>query len=214
MGAARAEPKVKNKWLDVTFPYPSFTSLEAQLVTCVLGGGCNNLAFFKSDCLNINGFNNDFEGWGREDSEFALRLINSGINRKSVRFNMIQFHLWHQISSREVLKKNDLILTDAIINKIDIGIHIADVSHFLKKDSILDKEAYKRGTSVYLVDRVVPMLPESLSNNLCSLRPKEDKYTFSALFTFNKKLQIEDFMFHQQARTYFLTKPLFNIKRC
>ena len=87
---------------------------------------------------------------------------------------------------------DDAISVEIKQNKIEIGIHIADVSHFLTKDSILDKEAYKRGTSVYLVDRVVPMLPESLSNNLCSLRPKEDKYTFSALFTFNKKFQIEE----------------------
>ena len=67
----------------------------------------------------------------------------------------------------------------------EIGIHIADVSHYVKPDTHLDKEAYKRGTSVYLVDRVVPMLPEILSNGLCSLRPNEDKYTFSAVFTFN-----------------------------
>ena len=87
---------------------------------------------------------------------------------------------------------DDAISIEIKKDKTEIGIHIADVSHFLKKDSILDKEAYKRGTSVYLVDRVVPMLPESLSNNLCSLRPNEDKYTFSALFTFNKKLQITD----------------------
>ena len=67
----------------------------------------------------------------------------------------------------------------------EIGIHIADVSHYVKPDTHLDKEAYKRGTSVYLVDRVVPMLPEILSNGLCSLRPNEDKYTFSSVFTFN-----------------------------
>ena len=71
-------------------------------------------------------------------------------------------------------------------DKYEIGIHIADVSHFVKENSILDKEAYKRATSVYLVDRVVPMLPEILSNNLCSLRPKEEKYTFSAVFEVNK----------------------------
>ena len=75
-----------------------------------------------------------------------------------------------------------------VLNKdksFEIGIHIADVSHYVKPDTHLDKEAYKRGTSVYLVDRVVPMLPETLSNGLCSLRPNEDKYTFSAVFTFN-----------------------------
>ncbi|WP_276389025.1 ribonuclease R [Eudoraea chungangensis] len=63
-----------------------------------------------------------------------------------------------------------------------IGIHIADVSHYVKKGTILEEEAYERATSVYLVDRVVPMLPEVLSNNACSLRPHEDKYTFSAIF--------------------------------
>ena len=76
-------------------------------------------------------------------------------------------------------------------NKTEIGVHIADVSYFLKEGTNLDKEAYYRGTSVYLVDRVVPMLPEYLSNNLCALRPNEDKYTFSAIFTFNKEMQIE-----------------------
>jgi ribonuclease R/exosome complex exonuclease DIS3/RRP44 len=64
----------------------------------------------------------------------------------------------------------------------EIGIHIADVSHYLKEDSILDEEAFNRATSVYLVDRVVPMLPEVLSNGVCSLNPYEDKLCFSAVF--------------------------------
>lgn len=66
--------------------------------------------------------------------------------------------------------------------KFEIGIHIADVSHYVAKDSVLDGEAYERATSVYLVDRVVPMLPEVLSNGVCSLNPHEDKLTFSAVF--------------------------------
>ena len=77
-----------------------------------------------------------------------------------------------------------------VINKdrsFEVGIHIADVSHYVKPNTLLDKEAYERGTSVYLVDRVVPMLPEILSNGLCSLRPNEDKYTFSTVFTFNNE---------------------------
>src|SRR5690606_31542195 len=64
----------------------------------------------------------------------------------------------------------------------EMGVHIADVSHYLAPDTILDDEAYNSATSVYLVDRVVPMLPEVLSNNACSLRPNEEKYTFSAIF--------------------------------
>ncbi|MBW1297566.1 ribonuclease R [Aquimarina litoralis] len=73
----------------------------------------------------------------------------------------------------------------------EIGIHIADVSHYVKPGTILDDEAYERATSVYLVDRVVPMLPEVLSNNACSLRPHEEKYTFSAVFELNDKAEIK-----------------------
>ncbi len=64
----------------------------------------------------------------------------------------------------------------------EVGVHIADVSHYVQADTALDKEAYKRATSVYLADRVIPMLPEKISNELCSLRPDEDKMTFSAMF--------------------------------
>ena len=72
----------------------------------------------------------------------------------------------------------------------EIGIHIADVSHYLQEGTILDDEAYNRATSVYLVDRVVPMLPEVLSNFACSLRPNEEKYTFSAIFEIDHKATV------------------------
>ncbi|SNB24020.1 Ribonuclease R [Flavobacterium psychrophilum] len=72
----------------------------------------------------------------------------------------------------------------------EIGIHIADVSHYLQEGTILDDEAYQRATSVYLVDRVVPMLPEVLSNFACSLRPNEEKYTFSAIFEIDEKATV------------------------
>ena len=72
----------------------------------------------------------------------------------------------------------------------EIGIHIADVSHYMQPKTILDDEAYDRATSVYLVDRVVPMLPEMLSNGVCSLRPNEEKLTFSAVFEMNEKAQV------------------------
>ena len=73
----------------------------------------------------------------------------------------------------------------------EIGVHIADVSHFVKPDGILDKSAYERATSVYLPDRVNPMLPEKISNELCSLRPLEDKYTFSVVFQVTNRGEIK-----------------------
>ncbi len=72
----------------------------------------------------------------------------------------------------------------------EVGIHIADVSHFVQPQTALDKEAYQRATSVYLVDRVNPMLPERLSNELCSLRPGEDKRVFSAVFEMDSKAKV------------------------
>jgi ribonuclease R len=74
----------------------------------------------------------------------------------------------------------------------EIGIHIADVSHYLQEGTILDDEAFNRATSVYLVDRVVPMLPEVLSNFACSLRPNEEKYTFSAIFEIDENATVRE----------------------
>ena len=74
----------------------------------------------------------------------------------------------------------------------EIGVHIADVSHYVLPNTVLEEEAYNRATSVYLVDRVVPMLPEVLSNNACSLRPNEEKYTFSAIFELDKNASIKN----------------------
>ena len=73
---------------------------------------------------------------------------------------------------------------------MEIGVHIADVGHYVKPESFLDKEALLRGNSVYLVDRVIPMLPERLSNELCSLRPHEDKLTFSAVFELDPNCKV------------------------
>lgn len=73
---------------------------------------------------------------------------------------------------------------------VEVGVHIADVTHYVKPGSALDKEAFERGTSVYLVDRVIPMLPERLSNGLCSLRPNEDKLCFSAVFELDGQANI------------------------
>ncbi len=75
----------------------------------------------------------------------------------------------------------------------EIGVHIADVTHYVTPDSIIDKEAYKRATSVYLVDRTIPMLPERLCNNICSLRPNEDKLAFSVVFHVDEFAEVKDY---------------------
>lgn len=74
--------------------------------------------------------------------------------------------------------------------RYEIGVHIADVSHYVREGTALDKEAVKRGCSIYLVDRTIPMLPEVLSNDVCSLNPHEDKLTFSAMFVMNDKAEV------------------------
>lgn len=79
----------------------------------------------------------------------------------------------------------------------EVGVHIADVSHYIEPESKLDEEAYKRATSVYLPDRVNPMLPERISNELCSLRPNEEKLTFSAVFQINDKAEIKNTYLHK-----------------
>ncbi|MDQ2862747.1 MAG: ribonuclease R, partial [Bacteroidota bacterium] len=92
-------------------------------------------------------------------------------------------------------------------DEYEIGVHIADVSHFVKPGSALDEEGYNRATSVYLPDRVNPMLPEKISNELCSLRPNEDKFTFSVIFKINTKGKIKD---HWLGKTFTHSDHRFN----
>lgn len=81
-------------------------------------------------------------------------------------------------------------MEEGSMNKWEIGVHIADVSHYIKQDSELEKEAYERATSIYLVDRVIPMLPEKLSNHVCSLRPNEEKLCYSAVFIMDEHANV------------------------
>ena len=122
-------------------------------------------------------------------------------------------HLPAEISADEIARREDFrsVTTftidpvdakdfdDAIsIRKIsdkqwEVGVHIADVSHYVTEGSTIDKEAFKRATSIYLVDRTIPMLPERLCNFLCSLRPGEEKLTYSVIFTMNESAEVKNF---------------------
>ncbi len=101
-------------------------------------------------------------------------------------------NLWTTTIDPEDAKDfDDAISLKEISNgKWEVGVHIADVSYYVKPNKLIDKEAYKRGTSVYLIDRVIPMLPEKLSNNVCSLRPDEDKLCFSAIFEMDETAKV------------------------
>ena len=129
-----SEKQTKKALAEKTVNFPFFSSglknrknsIHSKFLSSIFSSKKNhlqgikscNMAFYREDCLNINGFNNEFEGWGREDSEFVVRMINSGVKRKNVRFNAIQFHLWHNENSRMSLKRNDTMLGDAINNRI------------------------------------------------------------------------------------------------
>ena len=119
--------------------------------------------------------------------------INTEITKSEIKKRRdLRNELTFTIDPKDAKDFDDALSFKTLSNgNFEIGIHIADVSHYLERGTILDDEAYERATSVYLVDRVVPMLPEVLSNNACSLRPNEEKYTFSAIFEFDKKVEIK-----------------------
>lgn len=150
---------------------------------------------------------------GLDDHNWTMEsiLVENGFNSQHTAESMKEAEKFpDKISKQEIAKRRDFrdILTftidpdtaqdfdDAISyevldnGEIEVGVHIADVTHFLRPDTALDKEAYARSTSVYLVDRCISMLPERLSNNLCSLMPNVDRLVFSAVFTFNKKYEL------------------------
>ncbi|MES2798574.1 MAG: ribonuclease R [Bacteroidota bacterium] len=141
---------------------------------------------------------------GSNDTEMISILINQGINYKFPQEVLAEAELVGMDLDEEEIKNNrrdfraidtftidpadardfdDALSFQRLENgHFEVGVHIADVSHYVRKGTAMDKEAYERANSVYLVDRVIPMLPEQLSNMACSLRPNEDKYSFSAVF--------------------------------
>ena len=128
-----------------------------------------------------------------EVEEFANKIDTSITKEEIAKRRDMRQDLTFTIDPKDAKDFDDALSYKVLENGLyEIGIHIADVSHYLQEDTILDDEAYERATSVYLVDRVVPMLPEILSNGACSLRPHEEKYTFSAVFQMNDKCEIKN----------------------
>ena len=128
----------------------------------------------------------------KEEIENFANNIDTEITQSEVKKRRdLRKELTFTIDPKDAKDFDDALSFKTLSNgNFEIGIHIADVSHYLREGTLLDHEAYERATSVYLVDRVVPMLPEVLSNNVCSLRPFEEKYTFSVIFELDKKAEI------------------------
>ncbi len=159
------------------------------LITAVLGSEGGTELAMKSILIN-NGFNLEFP----ENVEEESNALTSHLSEEEIAARRD----FREVPTLTIDPEDAKDFDDAISLRYlenghcEIGVHIADVTHFVKPGTALDREAFHRSTSVYLVDRVLPMLPEKLSNQLCSLRPNEDKCTFSAVFVFDKDDKVVD----------------------
>jgi ribonuclease R len=156
-------------------------------ITTVLGQSGSSDIEMKSILIK-HGFELEFNSAvNRENDAIPTVILPSEINLRRDLRDVTTF----TIDPETAKDFDDAISIQLLKNgNYEIGVHIADVTHYVREGSALDKEAAKRTTSVYLVDRVLPMLPEKLSNGVCSLRPHEDKLTFSAVFEFTQEGEI------------------------
>ena len=162
---------------------------KGQVITILEGVNANDLAM--KELLVQHGFPLLFDDEVLEESERIPEKISKAEieNRKDLR-DILTF----TIDPADAKDFDDALSFREIKKGIyEIGVHIADVSHYVEPDTELDKSAYERATSVYLPDRVLPMLPERISNELCSLRPHEDKLTYSCIFQINAKAEIKHY---------------------
>ena len=130
-----------------------------------------------------------------EEIEKAAFKIDSGITPEEVakRIDMRGITTF-TIDPRDAKDFDDALSIQKLPDGLwEVGVHIADVTHYVRPESIIEKEAFHRATSVYLVDRTIPMLPEHLSNGICSLRPDEDKLTYSVLFRMNDDAEVQQY---------------------
>ena len=133
--------------------------------------------------------------------EEAAEKIDPGITEQEIKRREDFRDVWTcTIDPKDAKDFDDALSIRQIVNRkssnsklYEVGVHIADVSHYVKEGSIIDKEAMKRATSVYLVDRTIPMLPERLCNFICSLRPDEEKLCYSVIFTLDEEANVKDY---------------------
>ena len=161
---------------------------KGQVVTVLDPTKANDLAMWE--ILSESGFPLSFDDDTVEESE---RIPEAILPEETAARRDMRDILTFTIDPVDAKDFDDaLSIRETSKGVYEIGVHIADVSHYVQPDSALDRTAYERATSVYLPDRVLPMLPERLSNDLCSLRPHEDKLTYSCVFTMTSKGVVKD----------------------
>ena len=167
---------------------PGTKSPKAEIIEVIGSSGENNAEM--NSIMYEYGLPNNFPLIVEAEAELInLEISQDEIDKRRDMRNITTFTI-DPVDAKDF----DDALSVEIINGdlIEVGIHIADVSHYIKEGGIIDEEAIKRATSVYLVDRCIPMLPERLSNGVCSLRPNEDKLCFSVVVKLNKSGDILD----------------------
>lgn len=162
---------------------------EGEVVSVIKAKDVNDMAM--KEILAENGFPLSFSKEVlNETAQLSDELNEEEIARRKDCRNILTFTI-DPVDAKDF--DDALSIKKISANEFEIGVHIADVSHFVKPETELDKIGYERATSVYLPDRVNPMLPEKISNELCSLRPHEDKCTFSVIFRIDNNAHIKDY---------------------
>ncbi len=186
VGEAEPGDKVIFELVDWVHP----RSLPEARVTQVLGDGSTNEAMM----LSILAENQLKAPFPEEVEEYAENIPTEIPHNEFERRNDIRDKEIFTIDPEDAKDFDDAISIEILNNgNYLLGVHIADVTHYMPLESILDEEAYERSTSVYLVDRVIPMLPEKLSNGVCSLRPEEDKLAYSCFMEITPKGKLVDY---------------------
>lgn len=184
LGGAKVGEKV---FVEIIHWRDSKQNPEGKVVK-VLGKVGDNNAEMLSIAMD-QGFDSSFP---KKSEDEAARALQNKISDEVGKRRDMRGVLTLTIDPEDAKDFDDAISIKEVGNDFEVGIHIADVSHFVPLGSELDKEARKRGTSVYLVDRTIPMLPEILSNDLCSLKPDVDRLAMSAIFIIGKNGNVKD----------------------